>query len=456
TLPVLNRRCVEAALKTAFALNCTISESCTFDRKHYFYADLPSGYQITQHLNPIATNGHIDFIVFDEFKPSDLYSKRVALTQVQLEQDSGKSLHDGANNRSLIDLNRCGVALMEFVFAPTIYTAVEAVSLVKELSLILKKIDCCTCKMEEGALRVDVNISVHKPGESLGTRCEIKNLNSFNSMQAAIKYEALRQINVLENGGTVVNETRAFNVRSQETVPMRDKEVVQDYRFMPEPNLPPVIIKKTVDKESETNPNIVVIDKVINQLPILPKEERERLSNEYGLSSKNCYKLVENDKLCNFFEHIMKEKPMRDANALSCFLLVELMISLRQCKTKFENAHISREAVGECFDLYYEKTITANTACNVLNLVIKGEKTRPMNIVDENGWRAVNDEQKKREICMKAIEVKKHYAERYKKKGQNYSLKQLTMFIKQYSNDAVDEEDAIRILDEILQPPKKN
>ncbi|CAG2161617.1 unnamed protein product [Oppiella nova] len=250
TLPVLNRKCVESAVKTALALNCHVWKRSLFDRKHYFYADMPAGYQITQQRHPLATNGFIEFIV-DGDHHSDGYMKRSALKQIQLEQDSGKSLQDEDNNRSLVDLNRAGVGLMEFVFEPDLTSAAEAVSLVKELILILRTLRTCSCRMNEGVLRVDANISVRKPNQPLGVRTEVKNLNSFRFIGSAIEYEIKRQIAVIESGGRVINETRMYDMKTKETAVMRDKEVVQDYRFMPEPNLPPILLRDDNDLNSD-------------------------------------------------------------------------------------------------------------------------------------------------------------------------------------------------------------
>ncbi|RWS27125.1 putative glutamyl-tRNA(Gln) amidotransferase subunit B-like protein [Leptotrombidium deliense] len=454
TLPVLNKRCVEAAIISGLALNCAIAKQCTFDRKHYFYADLPSGYQITQYRQPIAKDGYIDYIVSNGHNDLNSYTKRVPLKQIQLEMDSGKSMRDTEFNRSLVDLNRAGVGLMEFVFDPVINSPDEAASLVRELSLILKRVGTCSCKMEEGALRVDVNISVHKPGDQLGTRCEIKNLNSLRSVVHVIEYETIRQINVIESGGDVVNETRAFDRKSGQTVPMRDKEVMQDYRFMPEPNLPPIVIKESRNGECENNPNVFFLEDVQKLIPRLPNEERQRLKDDYDLSPHNVYKLVEDEASVELFEKLMSEKITRDANRVAQFLLFDLSKVLDDHKMKLNNCTLSTSSIGECFDLMSSNVITTATACDVLNILIQGDSRTPTDIVNSNRWHSAS-EIEKHDICSHTVKVKKYWADRYQKKGQHFALGKLVSYATNYAENRISSEDAERIFNEMLQPPKK-
>lgn len=259
-----------------------------FDRKHYFYADMPNGYQITQQRKPLANNGHLDLLILgpNTKKP---YKKSVRLTQLQLEQDSGKSLHDEYAGKSLVDLNRAGVPLMELVFAPDLSDGEEAAALVKELILILTRLGTCSCRMEEGALRVDANVSVNRDGEVFGTRTEIKNIGSVRAVANAITYEIERQIRVNEEGGQVHNETRAWNANTKETISMRDKEVLQDYRFMPEPNLPPLHINLNDKVTREDMINVLDIKK---DIPELPEETRRKLCEEKGLAMETAVVLV--------------------------------------------------------------------------------------------------------------------------------------------------------------------
>lgn len=288
-LPVLNRRCVEAGIKTALALNCEINEVSMFDRKHYFYSDLPAGYQITQQRAPLARKGFLTFPVLTPVKQSKSYYKTVHLHQLQLEQDSGKSLHDDELKISLIDLNRAGIPLMELVFEPDLSDGEEAAALVKELVLIFERIQTCNCRMEEGQLRVDANVSIHKEGEELGVRTEIKNIGSIRGVAQAIEYEIQRQIAVKDQGGIIINETRQWDAMSKTTIVMRDKEVVQDYRFMPEPNLLPLHLNMTDEHESDELVNVKAIEK---SLPILPQGLRDELVNDHNLTQITAMILV--------------------------------------------------------------------------------------------------------------------------------------------------------------------
>ncbi|GLH00227.1 Glutamyl-tRNA(Gln) amidotransferase subunit B, mitochondrial [Gryllus bimaculatus] len=292
TLPVLNRSCVEAAVLTALALSCKINAVSLFDRKHYFYADLPAGYQITQQRAPIAEDGKLQFQVYTPSIHKKPYLKSSRIKQLQLEQDSGKSLHDSTEKRSLVDLNRAGVPLMELVFEPDLEDGEEAAALVKELCLILLRLNTCSCKMEEGALRVDANVSVHQPSEPLGTRTEIKNIGSIRGVANAIQFEIQRQINILNKGGVVINETRSWDPVYKQTLPMRDKEEKQDYRYMPEPNLPPLrllIEGQLIPKDAK---NLVNVRELQNRIPELPEETRRKLIKQYGLSSESAIQLV--------------------------------------------------------------------------------------------------------------------------------------------------------------------
>ncbi|KAL1130890.1 hypothetical protein AAG570_012131, partial [Ranatra chinensis] len=279
TLPVLNKKCIEAGVITALALSCRVNPLSTFDRKHYFYADLPAGYQITQQRAPLASDGQLSFQVFTPGVNKMPYQKISKIKQIQLEQDSGKSFHDEIEKKSLIDLNRAGIPLMELVFEPDLNDGEEAAALIKELSLILLTIDTCTCKMEEGALRVDANISVSQNSGNLGTRTEIKNIGSVRGVAKAVDFEIERQIEILENGGEIVNETRAWDPTTGVTLPMRDKEVKQDYRFMPEPNLLPLRLNVGGNRIE----GLINVEDLRRKVPELPEDTRQKLIRDYGL-----------------------------------------------------------------------------------------------------------------------------------------------------------------------------
>uniref|UniRef100_A0AAX7W235 Glutamyl-tRNA(Gln) amidotransferase subunit B, mitochondrial n=1 Tax=Astatotilapia calliptera TaxID=8154 RepID=A0AAX7W235_ASTCA len=308
TLPVLNKRCVEAAVMTGLALNCAVNRKSLFDRKHYFYADLPAGYQITQQRLPIAVDGVLTYSLLGGKKRNQVMRQNVTIKQIQLEQDSGKSLHDDVRSQTLIDLNRAGVGLMELVMEPDMSCGEEAAAAVRELQLILQALGTCQGNMSEGQLRVDANVSVHRPGEPLGVRTEVKNINSIRYLARAIDYEIQRQIDVLQRGGTVQNETRAYDSKSGETLPMRDKEGLQDYRFMPEPNLPPLILYED-DASLPTGIDacqVVVVQKIKEGLPELPSVKRDRLVQTYGILPEHSFTLVNEDGLVDYFEAVLK------------------------------------------------------------------------------------------------------------------------------------------------------
>nr|CAD7199734.1 unnamed protein product [Timema douglasi] len=290
TLPVLNRRCVEAGIVTALALSCKINSVSMFDRKHYFYADLPAGYQITQQRAPLAQGGQLQFQVFTPGVHKEPYSKTSHIHQLQLEQDSGRSLHDDVARRTLIDLNRAGIPLMEIVFEPDLQDGEEAAALVRELSMILERLGTCSCRMDEGALRVDANISVHKKGSPLGIRTEVKNIGSVRAVAHAIQFEIDRQVGVLELGGSIVNETRSWDAQCRQTLPMRDKEEKQDYRFMPEPNLPPLRVVN--DGETSADLSLVNVNELKTRLPELPAETRQKLGEQFRLPAESIIILV--------------------------------------------------------------------------------------------------------------------------------------------------------------------
>ncbi|KAL1456955.1 hypothetical protein WDU94_001638 [Cyamophila willieti] len=297
TLPTLNQKCVEAAILTASALNCKINHLSRFHRKHYFYSDLPAGYQITQYDQPIAEFGEIKFNVFTPSIHKTAYEKVCKLQQVQLEQDSGKTIHDDFENRSLVDLNRAGVALMELVFDPDLSNGEEAAALVKELILILKCIGTSSCKMEEGSLRVDANVSVTpRSSPTLGTRSEVKNIGSIRGVANAVNYEIVRQVETLQRGEVVVNETRAYDAATRSTVAMRDKENIQDYRFMPDPNLLPLRLSDTLIQELKAS------------LPPLPNQLRSLLKDRYKLNTDLTNVLSRDSNLLALFYSIVNAK----------------------------------------------------------------------------------------------------------------------------------------------------
>lgn len=307
TLPVINRRCVEAAVVTSLALGCKISLDSRFDRKHYFYADMPAGYQITQHFHPIARNGKLEYVVVPKVaegaEEADPVQRSIRIIQVQIEQDSGKSIHDAVNGVSLIDLNRAGHGLLEIVTAPDFKGSEDAVAFASELKLLLECLGVTDSKSSGGqTFRVDANVSLHRDGEPLGVRTEIKNMNSLKDVRNSIEFEIGRQRGILESGAEVENETLGFDRLTARTLPMRDKEMVTDYRFFPEPNLPPLRLSTS----RRTIPGAVDVDLLASQLPELPEDVRRRLMEKWRLTRRESVALVAEERLTPFFENVME------------------------------------------------------------------------------------------------------------------------------------------------------
>ncbi|TRY65147.1 hypothetical protein DNTS_031792 [Danionella cerebrum] len=342
TLPVLNHRCVEAAVLTGLALNCTINKRSLFDRKHYFYADMPAGFQITQQRIPIAVNGTLVYNHFEGHKWNHGMTKSVKIKQIQLEQDSGKSLHDEERSQTLIDLNRAGVGLMELVMEPDMCGGEEAASAVRELQLILQTLGTCQANMSEGQLRVDANVSVHRPGDPLGVRTEVKNINSVRHLAKAIDYEIQRQMKVLRSGGTVINETRAFDSKSSTTIAMRDKEGLQDYRFMPEPNLPPLFVYETEDSvpAGVDSAQAVVVERLISCLPEMPAQKRMRLVETYDIQLEHSFTLVNEEGLVDYFESVVQKTKAKPRKVIG-WVLDDLMRNLN-----LHNLNVSQSSVN--------------------------------------------------------------------------------------------------------------
>ncbi|KAL1518020.1 hypothetical protein ABEB36_001706 [Hypothenemus hampei] len=396
TLPVLNKRCVEAGVLTALALNCQVNPVSYFDRKHYFYADLPAGYQITQQRLPLAVNGALEFHVFTPEIHKKPYKTSARIKQLQLEQDSGKSLHDF--DRSLVDLNRAGISLMELVFEPDLSDGEEAAALIKELIAIFQRIETCSCKMEEGALRVDANVSIHKENEPLGIRTEIKNIGSVRGVVGAVNYEIKRQIAIKESNGVVVNETRAWNFEKKITVPMRDKEILQDYRYMPEPNLPPLQVSMGPITGGQ-----VYVDQIKENIPELPEKCRQRLQTDMGLSTEQSIIIVNDVDLMKLFENALYARsinPVKFAN----FLINDLYKALNERKLEIHQLHIEPKYFGEILELVSQGLITRNVASMVLNELLQGNIRSPLEIVEEKNWKQITDEKELEKICQAILQ----------------------------------------------------
>ncbi|GJQ82714.1 hypothetical protein Trydic_g19724 [Trypoxylus dichotomus] len=406
TLPVLNKRCVEAGVRTALALNCRINPVSYFDRKHYFYADLPAGYQITQQRAPLANDGILRFHVYTTGANKKSYLTEARIKQIQLEQDSGRSLHD--DYQSLVDLNRAGTPLMELVFEPDLKTAEEAAALVKELILILERIETCNCKMEEGALRVDANVSVHKSGTPLGIRTETKNIGSVRGVAGAVKYEIERQIKVLESGGKIVNETRAWDANSKTTVPMRDKEEEQDYRYMPEPNLPPLHIAIGPVEQGCVN-----VTQIKSEIPELPEETRNRLKGDFGLTPEQAIILVNESKLQKLFESVLAIQ-MVNTKLLANILINDYLGLVYKQKLSLDEVNVSPEYLKDVVVLLTDGTINRNTACLILEKLVNSSEDSPRSIIKRENLEQINTDEEIRKICKDVIEENPKATKQYR------------------------------------------
>ncbi|XP_075203999.1 glutamyl-tRNA(Gln) amidotransferase subunit B, mitochondrial isoform X2 [Anomaloglossus baeobatrachus] len=403
TLPTINRRCVEAAVMTGLALNCTINKKSLFDRKHYFYADLPAGYQITQQRLPIAVDGILTYRYQLGTSWNQMVTKCVRIKQVQLEQDSGKSLHDDIMHQTLIDLNRAGIGLMEIVMEPDMTCGEEAAAAVRELQLILQALETSHANMSEGQLRVDANISVHHPGEPFGVRTEVKNINSARFLAKAIDYEIKRQTQILDDGGTILNETRAFDYKLGITIPMRDKEGKQDYRFMPEPNLPPLVLYDAKSLPSNMNADQVInIDLIRERLPELPSVIRERLVEQYGILLEHSHTLVNEDGLQEYFETVVKLSKV-DPKKIIGWVIKDLLGYLRQQNLPIKQSVVSPSSLAELIILLEKKVISSSAAKQVFQELCQGEEKTPEQIIKEKNLGLIIDRKQIEDICQKIV-----------------------------------------------------
>ena len=381
-LPVINSVCVEQAIKTGLGLNAKINNFSIFDRKNYFYPDLPQGYQISQFEQPIVGNGMIT-IDLDNGE-----SKNIGIERLHLEQDAGKSLHDQHPSYSFVDLNRSGVALMEIVSMPDMRSSEEAQAYVKKLRNIMKYLQTCDGNMEEGSLRADINVSVRKPGDDLGTRCEIKNVNSIKFIGQAIDYEAKRQINLIEKGDLIEQETRLFDPKKGQTRSMRSKEDSHDYRYFPDPDLLPLTFTNEF------------VDEIKKTLPELPDIRKKRFIDDYDLSSYDSNILVSEKETADYFEAAAENSNPK----LVCnWVIGELFSVLNKINKTIEDCPIKAEDLGELINLIDNETITGRIAKDVFEIMLDtGEN--PASIVDANNMKQVNDLSEIESVIDKIIE----------------------------------------------------
>jgi aspartyl-tRNA(Asn)/glutamyl-tRNA(Gln) amidotransferase subunit B len=368
-LPVINRICVEQAVKTGLGLDAEIRLESVFERKNYFYPDLPAGYQISQYQQPVGGHGRV---VLDM---PDGRTREIGITRVHLEQDAGKSLHDQHPSFTYVDLNRAGVALMEIVSEPDLRSAEEAGIYLRKLRSILRYLGTCDGNMEEGSMRCDVNVSVRHPDEPLGTRCEIKNVNSIRYVMQAIEYEARRQVEIIEEGGTIAQQTRLFDAGRGITRPMRSKEEAHDYRYFPDPDLLPLVL----DPEW--------VERLRAGLPELPDAKKARFVSDYGLSVDDAGVLVAERETALFFERVAER---RDPKAAANWVMGDLFGALNRLGVGIERSPVSAEQLGALIDLIADGTISGRLAKEVFAEMIE-TGTDPAAIVEAKGLRQVTD-----------------------------------------------------------------
>ncbi|WP_439409901.1 Asp-tRNA(Asn)/Glu-tRNA(Gln) amidotransferase subunit GatB [Bradyrhizobium sp. DASA03076] len=373
-LPVINEECVRQAVRTGLGLNATINLRSVFDRKNYFYPDLPQGYQISQYKSPIVGEGEV-LLELEGGRTAT-----VGIERLHLEQDPAKMLHDKLPSQSLIDLNRCGVALMEIVSKPDIRDAEQAKAYVTKLRSILRYLGTCDGDMEKGSLRADVNVSVRKPGGPLGTRCEIKNLNSINFIGQAIEYEARRQIEIIEDGGKIDQETRLFDANKGETRSLRSKEEAHDYRYFPDPDLLPLEFSQSF------------VDELKAKLPELPDQKKARFVADFGLSAYDASVLVAERESAMFYESVLDRlaNRTRDGKMAANWVINELFGRLNKEGRDITDSPVNAEQLAAIIDLIGEGTISGKIAKDLFEIVWQ-EGGDPRALVESRGMKQVTD-----------------------------------------------------------------
>ena len=384
TLPVLNEKVVEYAVKAGLATNCEISRDSKNDRKNYFYPDLPKSYQISQFDKPLCEHGYIE-IEDDEGNP-----KKIRLTRIHIEEDAGKLNHNEFGGGSLVDLNRAGVPLIEIVSEPDLRSSGEAERYLKKLKSILEYIEVSDCKMQEGSLRADVNVSVRKKGsDKLGTRTEMKNMNSFKAITRAIEYEAERQADVIEDGGKIDQETLRWDDVSGKTFPMRDKEDAQDYRYFPDPDLVAIRLSEEY------------IENIKNNLPELPESRKARYIDEFKLSEKDSNLLTASKYLSNLFEEA--EKICKNAKAVANWILSDISRILNEKEMEAEEIPFTGKELAKLVELIEKGTISSAIGKKVITELFENPKD-PEEIIKEKGWIQISDEGAIKEVVIKVLE----------------------------------------------------
>ena len=391
-LPVINQYCVEQAVRTGLALGAEINLVSIFDRKNYFYPDLPQGYQISQYSDPIVGRG--DLLV----EVDSGYTRKIGITRLHLEQDAGKSMHDQHPNKTFVDLNRSGIALMEIVTEPDLRSAEEAGAFMAKLRAILRYVGTCDGNMEEGSMRCDANVSVRRPGEPYGTRCEIKNLNSIRFLMRAIDYESGRQVRLIEAGGSIDQETRLFNPDLGETKSMRSKEDSHDYRYFPDPDLLPL----RLDSDWVAG--------LRERLPELPDAKAERFVKHYELTEYDAGVLTSETERATYFEEVAKG---RDSKQVANWVIGELLGRLKREGISIERSKVGATGFGKLLDLISQGFVSNSLAKKVLDEMFStGEEAAV--IVERKGFSQVSDEKQIEEYVQKVLDENLEKVEEFK------------------------------------------
>ena len=391
-LPVINKFCVEQAVKTGLGLNAKINNFSKFDRKNYFYADLPQGYQISQFKHPIVGEGKV---ILD----MPYGTKEVGIERLHLEQDAGKSMHDQDPNHSFVDLNRSGIALMEIVSKPDLRSPSEVGEYIKKLRSIMRYLNTCDGNMEQGSLRADVNVSVRLKGSTeFGTRCEIKNVNSIKFMQQAIDYEARRQIDLIEEGKEVDQETRLFDTKKQETRSMRSKEDAHDYRYFPDPDLLPLKLEEGY------------VENLKKDLPELPDQKKQRLISEFNLSNYEASVIISDQAVSAYYEEVAKQS---DYKLAATWLMGDLFAALNKEGKDITESPVSANNLAKMINLIKDGTISGKIAKTVFEEMIKNDAD-PSKIVEDKGLKQTSDPKEIESIIEKILSSNQDKVEQYK------------------------------------------
>jgi len=391
-LPVINEYCVKQAIKTGIGLKAKINKRSVFDRKNYFYADLPQGYQISQFKDPIVGEGKVILDMPDG-------QKEVGIERLHLEQDAGKSIHDLDPKNTFVDLNRSGVALMEIVSKPDLRSPDEVNAYIKKLRSIMRYLGTCDGNMQEGSLRADVNVSVRKKGsKEFGTRCEIKNVNSIKFMQMAIEYEANRQVDLIEDGQMIDQETRLFDTKKNETRSMRSKEDAHDYRYFPDPDLLPLEVSDEF------------IENLKSEIPELPDEKKKRFIEKFKLSPYEANILVSDIETSNYFENVIKKS---DVKLATNWIIGELFAALNEKNLEITESPISAGNLSKLINLIKDGTISGKIAKTVFEQMMEGDKD-PQKIVEEKGLKQESDPKALEALIDKVIDDNRDKATEYK------------------------------------------